>query len=76
MRGPVGSTVRLKFLRKGVDNPMEVTLVREQVQIRAVRARVEANDLAYTTAVRSECRSNSQPTASGRATRDQSKADR
>jgi C-terminal processing protease CtpA/Prc len=24
MRGPVGSTVRLKFLRKGVDNPMEV----------------------------------------------------
>jgi C-terminal processing protease CtpA/Prc len=33
MRGPVGSTVRLKFLRKGVDNPMEVTLVREQVQI-------------------------------------------
>lgn len=47
MRGPVGTTVRLKFLRKGVDNPIEVTLVREQVQIRAVRARIEANDLAY-----------------------------
>ena len=47
MRGPVGTKVRLKILRKGTDNPVEVTLVRERREVRVVRARVEANDLAY-----------------------------
>ena len=47
MRGPVGSKIRLKFRRKGNDDPMEVTLIRERIQIQPVRARVEADGLAY-----------------------------
>src|SRR6476469_8941470 len=47
MRGPVNTKIRLKIIRKGSDNPIEVTLVRDNIRVRSVRARVEQDDIAY-----------------------------
>src|SRR5271168_1164281 len=47
MRGPVNSKIRLKIMRKGNDNPIDVTLVRDNIRVRSVRAHVEADDIAY-----------------------------
>ncbi|QDL93480.1 S41 family peptidase [Paroceanicella profunda] len=43
MRGPVGSEVKITVVREGVDDPFEVTLVRDTIKIRASRARLEGN---------------------------------
>src|SRR6201993_5209429 len=47
MRGPVNTKIKLKIIRKGADNPIDVTLVRDNIRVRSVRARVEADDIAY-----------------------------
>src|SRR3954465_6056305 len=47
MRGPVNTKIRLKIVRKGQDNPIDVTLVRDNIRVRSVRARVESDDIAY-----------------------------
>src|SRR5205823_3745139 len=47
MRGPVNTKIRLKIIRKGQENPIEVTLVRDNIRVRSVRARVEQDDIAY-----------------------------
>src|SRR6201992_3495690 len=47
MRGPVNTKIKLKIVRKGVDNPIEVTLVRDNIRVRSVRAHVEAGDIGY-----------------------------
>jgi carboxyl-terminal processing protease len=47
MRGPVNSSVKLTIQRKESKEPIEVTLTRETIKIRPVRARVEGNDIAY-----------------------------
>src|SRR3954463_15020550 len=47
MRGPVNTKIRLKIVRKGQENPIEVTLVRDNIRVRSVRARVEQDDIAY-----------------------------
>ncbi|MCG6205874.1 S41 family peptidase [Rhodopseudomonas sp. HC1] len=47
MRGPVNTKIKLKIMRKGQDNPIEVTLVRDNIRVRSVRARVESDDIAY-----------------------------
>ena len=47
MRGPVNTKIRLKIVRKGQDNPVEVTLVRDNIRVRSVRARVEGGDIGY-----------------------------
>ncbi len=47
MRGPINTKIRLKIVRKGQDNPIEVTLVRDNIRVRSVRARVEQDDIAY-----------------------------
>src|SRR5471032_761933 len=47
MRGPVNTKIRLKVLRKGQDKPMELTLTRDNIRVRSVRARVEGDDIAY-----------------------------
>lgn len=46
MRGPVNTSVRLKLVRKGTPDPIDVTLVRDTIRIRAVRWRTE-EDVAY-----------------------------
>jgi carboxyl-terminal processing protease len=47
MRGPVNSSIRLKIDRKGIEKPVEVTIVREIISIRNVRARSEGEDIGY-----------------------------
>jgi carboxyl-terminal processing protease len=47
MRGPVNSSIRLRISRKGVEKPVEVTIVREIIRVRSVRSRVEGGDVAY-----------------------------
>ena len=47
MRGPVNTPIKLTILRKGQDKPLDVTLVRDIIRVRAVRARVEGDDIGY-----------------------------
>src|SRR3954470_5176534 len=47
MRGPINSTVRLKIKRKEKSEPFEVSLTRDTIRIRPVRARKEGGDLGY-----------------------------
>lgn len=47
MRGPVNTKIRLKIMRKGQDKPIEVTIVRDIIRVRAVRSRIEGDDIAY-----------------------------
>ena len=47
MRGPVNTKIKLKIIRKGQDNPIDVTLVRDNIRVRSVRAHVEGDDIAY-----------------------------
>ena len=46
MRGPINSTVKLTIQRKEAKDPIEVSLTRETIRIRPVRARAE-DDVAY-----------------------------
>ncbi|MBI4275880.1 MAG: S41 family peptidase [Rhizobiales bacterium] len=46
MRGPVNTKIKLKIRRKGQDNPIEVTIVRDVIRVRSVRSRAE-EDVAY-----------------------------
>src|SRR5215211_2240660 len=47
MRGPVNTKIKLKIMRKGQDKPVEVTLVRDIIRVKAVRARVEGEDVGF-----------------------------
>src|SRR6185436_17039610 len=47
MRGPVNTKIKLKIVRKGKDDPLDVTLVRDNIRVRSVRARIESDDIAY-----------------------------
>ncbi|MCP8940694.1 S41 family peptidase [Alsobacter sp. SYSU M60028] len=46
MRGAVNSTVKLKIVRKGSTDPVEVKLTRDVIRIRSVRSRSES-DVGY-----------------------------
>jgi carboxyl-terminal processing protease len=45
MRGPVNSSVKLKIQRKEAKDPIEVSLTRETIRVRPVRARLEGGDV-------------------------------
>ena len=47
MRGPVNTKIKLKIVRKGQDKALELTLTRDNIRVRSVRARVESDDIAY-----------------------------
>jgi carboxyl-terminal processing protease len=47
MRGPVGTAIRITILREGTEEPFEVSLTRETIEVRAVTHRVEAGDIGY-----------------------------
>ena len=47
MRGAVNTKIRLKIMRKGQDKPIEVTIVRDRIIVRAVRMRLEGNDVGF-----------------------------
>ena len=47
MRGPVNTKIKLKVIRKGQDKPLDITLTRENIHVKSVRARTEGGDVAY-----------------------------
>ncbi len=47
MRGPINTEVKLRIERPGRKDMVEVTLMRSNIVVPAVRARVEADDIAY-----------------------------
>ena len=47
MRGPVNTKIKLTIMRKGQDKPIEVSLTREVIRVRSVRAQVEGDDVGY-----------------------------
>jgi carboxyl-terminal processing protease len=47
MRGPVNTKIKLKILRKGQDNPIDVSITRDVIRVRSVRSRVEGDDVGY-----------------------------
>jgi carboxyl-terminal processing protease len=47
MRGAPNTKIRLRIVRKGMEKPIEVTIVRAIIQVRSVRSRVEGGDVAY-----------------------------
>ena len=46
MRGPVNTKIKLTIMRKGQDKPIEVSLTRDVIRVRAVRSRAE-DDVGY-----------------------------
>jgi carboxyl-terminal processing protease len=46
MRGPVDTPIKLTILREGSDKPIEITVVRDIIKVKAVKFRVE-NDVGY-----------------------------
>src|SRR3954451_10214475 len=47
MRGPPNSKIVLTIKRQNVDKPLEVPLVRETIQIKVVKSRMEPDDIGY-----------------------------
>ncbi|WP_377294513.1 S41 family peptidase [Rhizobium sp. SG2393] len=47
MRGAVGTPIKLTILRKGADKPIEITIVRDIIAVRAVKYRVENGNVGY-----------------------------
>jgi carboxyl-terminal processing protease len=43
MRGPVGSEIVITVVRKGVDEPFDVSIIRDTIKLTAVRSRIEGN---------------------------------
>src|SRR6267154_732509 len=47
MRGPTNTKIKLTIMRKGQDKPIEVSLTRDVIRVRAVRSNVEGDDIGY-----------------------------
>lgn len=47
MKGPRGTSVDLKLIREDVDEPVEVTIVRDIVTVSPVTSRIERDNLGY-----------------------------
>ncbi len=43
MRGPVGSDIQITIVREGADEPFDLVITRDRIQLTAVRARLEGN---------------------------------
>jgi carboxyl-terminal processing protease len=47
MRGAVNSKIRLKIMRKGLDKPIDMAIVRDTIRVRSVRSRTDGDDVGY-----------------------------
>jgi carboxyl-terminal processing protease len=47
MRGPVNTKIKLTIVRKGVDKPLELTIVRDIIRVKSVRSHSEGEDVGY-----------------------------
>jgi carboxyl-terminal processing protease len=47
MKGPINTKTRLKIMRKGVDKPIDVSIVREIIRVRPVSYHTDGGDIGY-----------------------------
>jgi carboxyl-terminal processing protease len=47
MKGPINTKTRLKIMRKGAEQPIEVAIMREVIRVRPVRSRTDGGDIGY-----------------------------
>jgi carboxyl-terminal processing protease len=47
MRGPVKTPIVLTILREGADKPIDITIIRDVIRVKAVKQRVEGDDVGY-----------------------------
>ena len=47
MRGQVNTRVKLRIIRKGADKPIELSVTRDIIRVRSVRASLQGDDVAY-----------------------------
>jgi carboxyl-terminal processing protease len=47
MRGPVNTKIKLTIMRKGVDKPIEVSIMRDVIRVKSVRSHSEGEDVGY-----------------------------
>src|SRR5947209_19479289 len=47
MRGPEGTKIKLKIMRKGQDKPLDISLTRARIQVRSARSRLEGDDVGF-----------------------------
>ena len=47
MKGPINTKTRLKIIRKGMDQPIDVSLVREVIRVRPVAYHTDGGDIGY-----------------------------
>jgi carboxyl-terminal processing protease len=47
MRGNPNTGIKLTIVRKGVDKPIEVSIIRDIIQVRAVRSNLNGDDVGY-----------------------------
>ena len=47
MKGPVNTTTRLKIFRNGTEQPIDVSITREVIQVRPVRHHTDSGDIGY-----------------------------
>lgn len=45
MRGPVGEEIIITVAREGIDEPFDISIIRDVIKLTAVRARVEGNSI-------------------------------
>jgi carboxyl-terminal processing protease len=43
MRGPIGSEIVLTIVREGTEEPFDVTIIRDQIKVKAARVRIEGD---------------------------------
>jgi carboxyl-terminal processing protease len=47
MKGPINTKTKLKIVRKGAEQPIDVSITREVIRVQAVRSHVEGSDIGY-----------------------------
>jgi carboxyl-terminal processing protease len=47
MKGPINTKTKLKIIRKGMDQPIDVALVREVIRVRPVTFHTDGGDIGY-----------------------------
>jgi carboxyl-terminal processing protease len=47
MRGPINTSIKLRIVRNGSDNPIEVSITRDIIRVRSVRASLQGDDVGY-----------------------------
>lgn len=47
MRGPVNTPIVLTVIREGAEKPLDFTIMRDVIQVKAVKSRIEGEDVGY-----------------------------